>query len=194
MDHPTAHGRGGWAVEQAIAGGARWVLLRDKTATSSRRRAMMCRMTSITTSTGVVISAHDDPGLAAESRVKGLHFSQAGFTSGLRPCASWQGWWGVSVHDDAELCAARQAGAHYAMVSPVFHPISKPLYRTALGLVGLTRLAGLTEIGVVALGGIDVNSAKACLMAGASAVAVMGVVMGSVDPRSSTAQLLTSLR
>ena len=177
-----------------MAGGARWVLLRDKAAPLPRRRAMVYRMTRIAANIEAVISVHDDPDLAAESGGRGLHLSQAGFTSGLRPHAGWQGWWGVSVHDDTELYAAQQEGAHYVIISPIFHPISKPLYRAALGLAGLTRLAGLAKIGVVALGGISTDSTRACLMAGASAIAVVGAVMGSADPQSSTVQLLASLR
>ena len=82
---------------------------------------------------------------------------------------------GVSAHSLAEVRAAREAGADYVTLSPIFLTASKPGYGPALGLAALGEAAALMP--VVALGGIDIEKASACFMFGAGACAVMGLVM-----------------
>ena len=71
--------------------------------------------------------------------------------------------------------AAREAGADYVTLSPIFLTASKPGYGPALGVGVLQEAAGVMP--VVALGGIDPGTAAPCRKAGATAVAVMGAVM-----------------
>ena len=60
-------------------------------------------------------------------------------------------------------------------LSPIFASASKPGYGPALGLERLAEVAAVSPLPVIALGGIeDEGSVRACLDAGAAAVAVMG--------------------
>lgn len=95
------------------------------------------------------------------------------------------GWVGRSCHDASQLRAAAASGAHYATVSPVFLTDSKPGYGPALGEEGLAALVAVVpSLVVYALGGVEPGRLGACRHAGAYGVAVMGSVMGAVDPRS----------
>lgn len=82
----------------------------------------------------------------------------------------------------------------YAFLSPVFRPSSKPDDpRPTLGLPGLRSACAASAVPLVALGGIDDTNARACLDAGAQAVAVLGQVMGALDPKAALRRLLDAL-
>ncbi|KMO17976.1 thiamine monophosphate synthase, partial [Methylobacterium indicum] len=86
---------------------------------------------------------------------------------------------GVSAHSLAEVRAAREAGADYVTLSPIFLTASKPGYGPALGLAALGEATALMP--VVALGGLDPTTAPSCRAVGAAAVAVMGLVMKTLN-------------
>jgi len=83
---------------------------------------------------------------------------------------------GVAAHGIEDLRRARDAGADYATLSPIFASPSKPGYGPALGL-GVLRAAASLDLPVLALGGVTANEAQACVEAGAHGVAVMGAAM-----------------
>ena len=75
----------------------------------------------------------------------------------------------VACHNLDDVLAAE--GADYVLLSPVFAPLSKVDSRIPLGLTELSRIALLSPIPVLALGGIDEARSTACLEAGAVGVA-----------------------
>jgi len=96
---------------------------------------------------------------------------------------------GVSCHSAAEARAAR--GASYALLAPVFAPLSKPASRPPLGLAELGRAAG--GLPVLAQGGIDAAGAVAAVAAGAAGVAVTGAILLAPDPARAAAALRRAL-
>ncbi len=97
---------------------------------------------------------------------------------------------GASAHAGDRL----PAELDYAFLSPVFAPSSKPDdVRPPLGLQGLKDACANSALPLVALGGIDEHNAGACLAAGAQAVAVLGGVMGALDPQAALRKLLKAV-
>ena len=87
--------------------------------------------------------------------------------------------------------AAAKGGADAITLSPIFASASKPGYGPALGLERLGEVAAVSPIPVIALGGIeDEAGVRACLVAGAAAVAVMGAAMRAADPDRLLARLI----
>ncbi len=82
----------------------------------------------------------------------------------------------MSAHSLGDLRAARDAGADYATLSPIFPTSSKPGYGPALGLDAL-RAATALGLPVLALGGVTAAMALSCRDAGAAGAAVMGEAM-----------------
>jgi thiamine-phosphate diphosphorylase len=75
----------------------------------------------------------------------------------------------VSCHSAEEVAAAE--GADYAILAPVFPPLSKSDAREPLGLEGLRTVCRGSRVPVIALGGITAANAAQCIEAGAAGIA-----------------------
>jgi len=78
---------------------------------------------------------------------------------------------GVSCHSPAEVAQAAANGATFAVFAPVFEKRDDPTTRPT-GLAMLEQ-ACRTNIPVLALGGITLSNASACLAAGAAGIAAI---------------------
>jgi thiamine-phosphate pyrophosphorylase len=92
---------------------------------------------------------------------------------------------GVSCHNEDELQQAARKGADFAVLAPVFSPLSKTIDSPPLGLEAFRRLVQSTPIPVLALGGVTLENIAACLQAGAAGVAGITFFNASA-PRPST--------
>ncbi len=87
---------------------------------------------------------------------------------------------GVSTHGLAELEAASEAGAHYALFGPVFDSPEKRRFGPAQGLRRLQRAVSV-GLPVLAVGGVDAGNAPSIARTGAHGVAA---IRAFVDPRA----------
>lgn len=99
-------------------------------------------------------------------------------------------WWGRSCHTEEEVRRAAREGAAYATLSPYAASASKPGYGPP---VDPRAFGGDHGLPVLALGGIDVDNARAAVEAGAHGVAVMGSVMRAEDPATVVGALLEAV-
>jgi thiamine-phosphate pyrophosphorylase len=67
--------------------------------------------------------------------------------------------------------ATRIRGADFALLAPIFNPISKTDSRPALGPGAIEEFSRLSDVPVLALGGITPANAHLCMEAGAAGVA-----------------------
>jgi thiamine-phosphate pyrophosphorylase len=77
----------------------------------------------------------------------------------------------VACHDAAAVFRAADEGADYAVLAPVFAPLSKPSALPPLGLDALRAITARAQIPVIALGGITAENAPLCMDAGAAGIA-----------------------
>ena len=80
---------------------------------------------------------------------------------------------GRSVHSVEAARRDAQEGADYLVFGPVFPTTSHP-GRPALGLAALAEVAAAVPVPVLAIGGIDAETARACREAGAAGFAAIG--------------------
>jgi thiamine monophosphate synthase len=199
-------------VAAAVAGGARWVLLREKDLPRAERAALAGRLRAVLAAAGgalvvagpdplggdaIHLAAADPPAatLAAGSvaaRGGPADVPAAGPASVGPAAAGAVRLVGRSCHSAAEL--VRLSTEDYVTVSPIYASSSKPGYGPPLGPAGLRRLCRLAGRPVLALGGIETQAqAAACRRAGATAVAVMGAVMRAANPAAAVARLVAAI-
>jgi thiamine-phosphate pyrophosphorylase len=162
--------------------GATWILLRERDLPPLERRHMAERLRVITNDCGAKLSISRDATLAADIGADGVHVQKVMDVSGIRAQLP-KGWIGVSAHNLSEVRAAKEVGADYVTLSPIFPTESKPGYGPPLGLETI-REAAKIGIPILALGGVTPRSAHACMEAGAHGLAIMGTVMRSKNPRA----------
>lgn len=177
-------------VAGALAGGARWVLLREKDMAPPARLDLARRLKGLTQRHAAHLGINGDAQAARSVSAEGLHLpgGQAPPSTGVDGLLL-----GASVHDVPEAEAAVAAGAGYLLLAPIFATESKTLHRPPLGLEGLRSIAETVPIPVVALGGITPDRAAACLEAGAAGVAAMGTIMRAPDPAATVRHYLKAM-
>ena len=141
------------------------------------------------------VIVNDRVDVAVLSRAAGAHVGQDDLApvdarSQLGPEAIL----GVSTHDERQLARAAQEPVTYIAVGPIFGTRTKDTGYAAVGL-DLVRAARrlAPAFPIVAIGGITLETAPAVLDAGATAVAVIGDLLGSGDPASRTRAYLQTL-
>jgi thiamine-phosphate pyrophosphorylase len=162
--------------------GCAWVLFRERDLQPLARREMGTRLRKITEECGAKLSVSADAALAAELGAEGVHLQKAADVRQARAKLP-DGWIGVSAHSILDVLMAKEAGADYVTLSPIFPSESKPGYGPPLGLESIRDATGF-NLPILALGGVTPRSAHACIEAGAHGFAVMGTVMRAGDPRA----------
>ncbi|MEU4676590.1 thiamine phosphate synthase [Micromonospora sp. NPDC023737] len=166
-------------VAAAVAGGVRWVVLREKDLPRAERAALAAELRAILADVhGTLLVAGPDP-LDGDA----VHLPAAGPYPPPRV-----GLVGRSCHDEAELL--RLTTEDYVTISPVHPTRTKPGYGPPLHPHGLAALIGRSPVPALALGGIETpEQVTACIRAGATGVAVLGAIMRSDDPRKAATTL-----
>ena len=151
-------------VAEAVAGGARAVVLREKDLPEDERDRVAEELRAVLGPVGGVL-------VRAGATGPVVHLAASDAFPRERPVLV-----GRSCHSAEEVARARAEGCDYVMISPVFPTPSKPGYGPPLGVAGLGSLAAGAPP-TYALGGIRPADVPACLAAGARGVAVMGPIM-----------------
>jgi thiamine-phosphate pyrophosphorylase len=121
------------------------IVFRHYSLADADRRALFDRVRRVARRRAMVLLLAGSAATAQAWGADGSHGRGRGRRGGLRS---------APVHDAAELRAAERAGADLLFLSPVFptrsHPNVEPL-----GEPGFARLARMTDLPVIALGGMD---------------------------------------
>ena len=89
---------------------------------------------------------------------------------------------GISAASLQELASAWSLRPSLIGAGAVFPTRSKVLSRPPIGLQNLSRIAALSPVPVVAIGGITLESAPAVYQAGADGIAVISDIQNAADP------------
>jgi thiamine-phosphate pyrophosphorylase len=184
-------------VAAAVAGGVTAVQVREKDAPA---RALLTTVTRVSDAlpdgTALFVNDRVDVFLAARAqgvRVTGVHIGQDDLPLAVvRTLVGPSAVIGVSAAAPDQIAAA--AGADYVGIGALHATRTKPDAPPALGLDGFTRLAALTPLPSVAIGGVTAADLPGLRAAGAAGAAVVSAVCDADDPRAAAAALSTAWR
>lgn len=181
-------------VVDVLAGGCRWIMLREKDLSREALRGLADELVARAAEYGAAVTINADAQVAADCGADGVHLPQGYAIADARSIVGSETLIGVSAHSREEARRAAADGADYVTLSPIFATPSKPGYGPTLGPDELARVADTLPIPVLALAGITPENVAACVTAGAAGVAVMGAVMRADRPRHVVERLLTEIQ
>jgi thiamine-phosphate pyrophosphorylase len=191
-DRRQAHGSILDIASTAFAVGCRWVSLREKDLSEAEQDELLRALLFRARPYQAKVTLHGDPQLVRHAGVDGVHLPAGSDTVAARRMLGKDTLIGVSIHGVEGARKIDPAVVDYVIAGPLFETMSKPGYGPALGPEGLAFIVKASAVPALAIGGITPESLPACLMAGASGVAVMGSVMRADDPGKEIMNLLAA--
>jgi thiamine-phosphate pyrophosphorylase len=168
-------------IESAVAAGVDLIQIREKDLPTRALLALVEAVVARARGTATRIVVNDRLDVALAARADGVHLPGHGL-----PVAEVRRGYpelliGASCHEVDELRAAETSGADFAVFGPVFAPLSKAAGRPPIGVEKLGEAVRAVRLPVLALGGITVENAAACLRAGAAGIAAITLFQKSAD-------------
>jgi thiamine-phosphate pyrophosphorylase len=177
LDVATLRRRGLTLREAAAAmidGGARILQLRLKDNPSQRNLEDADSVSELCRRHGVIWIVNDRADLALLTTA-GLHLGQDDIPSATaRGLLGETAIIGLSTHNPAQMRAATLEPVDYVAIGPIFSTASKDNPDPVIGLEGLAHVRQLTNLPLIAIGGITRDNVESVLDAGADSAAIIG--------------------
>jgi 8-oxo-dGTP diphosphatase len=158
------------ALDAALAGGLRLVMVREKRMGAQQLLAFARRVVARCHAAGARVLINGDAGVAQACGADGLHLPAALLlASHARPDAALCG---ASCHDARELARAAALGLDYVVLGPVLPTLSHPGALT-LGWAGLAGSTAHYPLPVFAIGGLQPAHLDEAWRAGAHGIAML---------------------
>jgi thiamine-phosphate pyrophosphorylase len=146
-------------------------------------------MQESTAETGTAIFVNDRADVARAAEVNGLHLPASGLpVAAARRILGVDRLIGCSTHSVTEAHAARDAGADYVFLGPIWRTPSHP-DRPPLGPEIISQIDGIP---VIAIGGVTPKLVAAAVEAGAYGVAAITSLWHAPDPNMVARRMLLS--
>jgi thiamine-phosphate pyrophosphorylase len=179
-------------LDAFLAGGARFIQLRDKSGSSGDRLALADAAVARVHAAGGRLIVNDRPDIARLSGADGVHVGQDDMSvDAARLVVGAAAIVGLSTHDEAQIAHAAGTTATYIAVGPIYGTSTKDTGYTARGL-DLIRVAARTGRPIVAIGGITLERAPDVIAAGAASAAVISALLRE-DPERMVRRFLERL-
>jgi thiamine-phosphate pyrophosphorylase len=184
-------------VARLIDGGATLIQLREKHDSPREFYREAEEALSLARARGARLIINDRVDIALALGADGVHLGQDDLPpEAARQLLGSRAIIGYSTHHLEQAREAARRPIDYIAIGPIFPTSSKENPDPVVGLEGLRRVRRVTgRIPLVAIGGINLENARAALDAGADAVAVISALL--VHPSeitSRTREFLESLR
>ena len=177
-------------LDAFLAGGARFLQLRDKSSSSAARLALADTVCARVHAAGGRLIVNDRPDIARMCGADGVHVGQDDMSvEDARRVVGDQAIVGVSTHDEAQIAAAVQTSASYLAVGPIYGTATKDTGYSARGLALVRHAAASAQRPVVAIGGITLERAPEVYAAGAASLAVISDLLRE-DPATMVRRFL----
>jgi thiamine-phosphate pyrophosphorylase len=180
-------------ADACLAGGARVLQLRDKTASSAAFLSLADRLVQRARACDAVLVVNDRADIARLSGAWGVHVGQDDLdVADVRRIVGSAAVVGISTHDEAQIDAALETDATYVAVGPIFGTATKDTGYSARGL-NLIRYATHRGKPIVAIGGIALDRVESVMEAGAAGLAVISDLLTTGNPEARTRDYIARL-
>ena len=175
-------------VEAAVAGGVDLVQLREKELPARDVYDMAKRLRAITRGKALLF-VNDRVDIALAAECDGVQLGETAMpTAAARAVCGARLLIGRSVHSLEWAKRAEVDGADLLVLGTIFSTGSHP--GAATGGVELVEVvAEEASVPILAIGGIDLDNVASVIRAGASGVALISAISGSLDPESAANSL-----
>ena len=180
------------AIDSAIRGGVNMVQLRDRVSTGNVRTEMATAVRDATRNRAVFV-INGDPELAAQTGADGVHLPETAMpVSTARRIAGPGVLVGRSVHSPTAAESAAAEGADYVIAGTVYPSPTHPGGQ-ASGPAIIRSIAGVVDLPVIGIGGIDASNAARVMAAGARGIACISAILAAEDPRLAAAAITDAI-
>lgn len=167
-------------VTEAVKGGVTMVQLREKDKTDTEIINLGRELLNILSPLRIPLIINDSPEIAKAVGANGVHLgARDGDPKRARELLGSDAIIGLSVESLENFDLLDLSSVDYLAASPVFHTPTKSDIAKPLTLAGLRKLRALTQLPIVAIGGIHLGNVKEVLGAGADGIAVVSAICHS---------------
>lgn len=181
----------------ALEGGCRWIQLRMKDAPDEEVIAAARVLRPLCTEAGAVFVLDDRVHLVAETGADGVHLGKNDMPVAEARRILGDKIIGATANTYDDMAAAVEAGADYIGLGPFRFTTTKARLSPVLGLEGyrdiMSRFRRLSQLPVVAIGGITPDDIQAIMQTGVTGIALSGTILGADDPAAQTANIIKLL-
>lgn len=182
-------------VEEAVAGGVNIVQLREKHCSTREFIDLAGRIKALLVPYGVPLIINDRLDVALAVDADGLHVGQKDMAAATaRRLLGRNKILGLSVESVLDVRAADLHLLDYISASPIYFTPTKTDCARELGLAGLQSVRTLTDLPLVAIGGLNAANIAPVIEAGADSVAVVSAICAATDPQAAAADLAALIR
>ncbi|HZB45170.1 MAG TPA: thiamine phosphate synthase, partial [Pyrinomonadaceae bacterium] len=162
-------------VEAAVAARVSVVQLREKSLPARTLFELAARAAALVRGSETLLVVNDRADIARAAACDGVHLTAQSLEARVvRRAFGDRFLIGVSAHKLAEARAARDGGADFAVLGPVFDTPSKRAYGPPLGAAAFGEAArALAPFPLLAIGGVASDNLRDVLLAGARGVAAI---------------------
>jgi len=182
------------SIRLAIAAGAGWIQIREKDLDARSLVELARFAVAETRGTPARVLVNDRLDVALAANAAGVHLGEKSLP--LEIVCEWRRsagrsdfLIGVSCHSLESARAAGRGGADYIFFGPVFETPSKAAFGVPQGIERLGEVCASVEIPVLAIGGVDLENARACIAAGAAGIAAIRLFQDAAESAGLAARL-----
>jgi thiamine-phosphate pyrophosphorylase len=166
------------SIRRAAAAGAGWIQIREKDLDARSLLELARFAVAETRPAGARVLVNDRLDVALAANAAGVHMGEKSLSLGTviewrRSAGRLDFLIGTSCHSLESARAAGRGGADYIFFGPVFATPSKAEFGAPQGIERLREVCASVEIPVLAIGGVNLENARACMTAGAAGVAAI---------------------
>lgn len=182
-------------IQASAAGGVSVVQLREKDLPTRQFYEEGLRIRDFLKSLQIPLIINDRIDIALALDADGVHVGQDDMPVSIaRRILGPNKIIGLSINYPEDINEDAISCANYLAVSPVFATPTKEDITKPWGLDGLKRVRSLTDLPLVAIGGISPGNARDVVIHGADSLAVVSAIVSADDPTEAASVLIAEVQ